>query len=786
MNEKTDQMNWKDLFPKENRYYEADGGRLYNGNSIEVLKKMEENSVDTMITDPPYGLSNISEKKIRETMMKWLSGEDDYIPGGSGFMGKDWDAFVPPPALWKEVYRVMKPGGTILVFAGTRTQDLMSMSLRLAGFEIKDTILWIYGQGFPKSLNIAKNIRKQFDKQLENMYNEYKKDMYLWHKKLKNVNIADKIFQKNQIEVGNNIVKNDFVVVNADLITSKKISHLLDVIIVESGLKEANRLLGKNITIAPENVEAKQKQKLLNANGVERNLEVQNPINQNSVLKNVTIYQCGKIRDKIREEEAQRIGRGKVLSSRETIINVNYVEVVKILKHIILNQSKTFRNLDTKSQMELLTAINVIITKSTMECLITKMVNILGKKEKEWEGYGTALKPAFEPIILAIKSPEGTYANNALKWGVSGLWIDGGRIETKPRKTGTKPTSDNPTGTGNTLVGSSKNRQAEYDKQNKGRFPANIILECICDEVREGKIKPERIGRKGGNKGSFGAWAGSTENSIGRWPADKQIIHTNPECPCYMLDQQSGELGLSCGGGNGNAVSIFGTDTSKNREKGRVGFGDKGGASRYFKVIQNNKEENLWNNLNVNNAENNLLITNLIEKIINIISALKNVPPNFDLVNQNLNALFVGKKSKNTEIDFVQRIVAIKEAPEDLLSQKELEVIQDFMRDYKNFIQNQKSVDVERWGNIDITQITINLLKLCGYVLLATEENTNLDTKEVAAQKSEPKRFLYCAKASKKERNNFGEMYKLKSDVPEKIKEEIKKYLTTIKDNDIL
>ena len=63
-------------------------------------------------------------------------------------MGKEWDAFVPQPNFWKEIYRVLKPGGYVLSFAGTRTYDWMVMAVRLAGFEIRDMIAWLYGVGF--------------------------------------------------------------------------------------------------------------------------------------------------------------------------------------------------------------------------------------------------------------------------------------------------------------------------------------------------------------------------------------------------------------------------------------------------------------------------------------------------------------------------------------------------------------------------------------------------------------------------------------------------------------
>lgn len=81
------------------KYFETDLGVLYQGDALEVLKGLPDNSIDTIITDPPYGLSNHSEKLIREVMTKWLQGEKDYVPAKKGFMGKAWDGFVPPLAL---------------------------------------------------------------------------------------------------------------------------------------------------------------------------------------------------------------------------------------------------------------------------------------------------------------------------------------------------------------------------------------------------------------------------------------------------------------------------------------------------------------------------------------------------------------------------------------------------------------------------------------------------------------------------------------------------------------
>src|SRR5699024_2920861 len=126
---------------------------LIQGDCLDVLKALEDNSVDSVVTDPPYGLSK--EPDINEVLSKWLAGEE-YDHGHGGFMGKSWDSFVPHPDIWREVYRVLKPGGHALVFAGTRTQDLMTIALRLAGFEVRDVIEFLYFSGFPKSHDVSK------------------------------------------------------------------------------------------------------------------------------------------------------------------------------------------------------------------------------------------------------------------------------------------------------------------------------------------------------------------------------------------------------------------------------------------------------------------------------------------------------------------------------------------------------------------------------------------------------------------------------------------------------
>ena len=106
---------------------------LHYGDCLEVLRTMADASVDAVVTDPPYGLA---------------------------FMGKRWDYDVPSVEVWGECLRVLRPGGHLLAFAGTRTQHRMAIRIEDAGFEIRDMIAWVYGSGFPKSLDVSKAIDK--------------------------------------------------------------------------------------------------------------------------------------------------------------------------------------------------------------------------------------------------------------------------------------------------------------------------------------------------------------------------------------------------------------------------------------------------------------------------------------------------------------------------------------------------------------------------------------------------------------------------------------------------
>lgn len=126
---------------------------IVHGDNLAALAELPDNSIDSSVTDPPYGLGSPPDPVAM--LRDWLAARD-HETGGSGFMNKKWDAFVPGPRTWAECLRVLKPGGHMCAFAGSRTIDIMGLAIRIGGFEIRDSLQWLYGTGFPKSLNVPK------------------------------------------------------------------------------------------------------------------------------------------------------------------------------------------------------------------------------------------------------------------------------------------------------------------------------------------------------------------------------------------------------------------------------------------------------------------------------------------------------------------------------------------------------------------------------------------------------------------------------------------------------
>ena len=123
-------------------YSKNENYKLYEGNMLDMLDVIEPNTIDSIVTDPPYELN---------------------------FMGKGWDnaGISFQVDTWKKCCEVLKPGGYLLAFGGSRTFHRIACAIEDAGFEIRDTICWIYGSGFPKSMNVGNNLKKKIEKELE-------------------------------------------------------------------------------------------------------------------------------------------------------------------------------------------------------------------------------------------------------------------------------------------------------------------------------------------------------------------------------------------------------------------------------------------------------------------------------------------------------------------------------------------------------------------------------------------------------------------------------------------
>lgn len=258
---------------------------VLNMDCREAMAAMPENSVDTVLCDPPYGLT---------------------------FHGKDWDKGVPGAAFWREALRVAKPGAMLLAFSSTRTLHHLMVAIEDAGWELRDTLMWVYGSGMPKGKNIS---------------------------------------------------------------------------------AEVDRKLGN----------------------VRRTVE--------------------------ERKDSRRDGSG--------------------------NNHHTFQPLGGNT--------------TGGKYAVTEAISAEGK---EWEGWSTALKPSWEPIVLAMKPYEGTYAENALKWGVAGLNIDACRI-------GESGGQKRVPGSGK-IMGAVFNNGGEKVNLDKGRWPTNIIHDG-SEEVAE--TLPERVPR---------------------------------------------------------------------------------------------------------------------------------------------------------------------------------------------------------------------------------------------------------------------------------------------------
>jgi DNA modification methylase len=411
---------------------ELENAVVYHGSNLDVLPTLPDNSVDAIVTDPPYEL---------------------------GFMGKSWDSsgIAYSVELWQECLRVLKPGGHLLAFGGSRTWHRIAVAIEDAGFDVRDSIAWLYGSGFPKSLDISKAIDKSD---------------------------AGEARRKRDLQFTEWMRSTDLLQAECALLLAP---------------------FAKNKQSASAMAQHYYSDKTQPA------------------VPTADIFDCLRphlpaVPDYIEQMVAERTIESENFKKREVI-------GAKISG--IANAEEKDRHTIGASK-----AVQVDITAPATE------------EAKKWQGWGTALKPAFEPVVVARKPLVGTVAANVLLWGVGGLNIDGSRI-------GFTSAAD----------------QASATPQ--GKVTSNSMAGAAPDVEGGQRKEIER-----------------PDNSKGRWPANIIL----DEYTAGLLDEQSGERGATA---TTNPKTYEANNEIRFASKSVTPFdyADKGGASRFFYVAKASKKD---------------------------------------------------------------------------------------------------------------------------------------------------------------------------------------------------
>ena len=397
--------------------------QVIHGDCLEVMKRLDENSVDSIVTDPPYEL---------------------------GFMGKSWDntGIANNKEMWKECLRVLKPGGHLLSFGGTRTYHRMASAIEDAGFEVRDMIEWVYSTGFPKSLNVFKQLKKKCECG----------NMEVYENRTKQVGASSeqeaeyflRFMQERDLSQTQSSKEKQWKVLQSGL--SEQSSHrtVQGEEPKESSIRREERILERGNNLQ------KTEGKLQGSDLPEMSEEVSTD------------------GEKRRIHNATQTGDGS--TSRQTIDE---------------NGSSASRRPQSEQQQY------------REPCAFCKQ---WGTQAIRTLGVGTATKPSHEPICMARKPlSEKSVAENCLKWGTGGINIDESRVGTDENITIHK-------GNKFGGIAGTTPETFKTDGQNLGRFPANLIhdnseevRECFPETKQPSFRNGDRVSNNNGlvpwNKG---------------------------------------------------------------------------------------------------------------------------------------------------------------------------------------------------------------------------------------------------------------------------------------------
>lgn len=466
---------------------------LIQGDCLEYMKTMEDNSVDLLFTDPPYALG--SEIVIKE------NGKPDYKKAVD-FMNK-WD--MPTGEFWeewfKEAKRILKHGGHCLVFGMDRQNFMFKYYAHLAGFTSKQSLYWYFISNFPKSSSLSKNLNKRIDIQ-DILYQNVGTCLTL-----NSAKTAKNLYQKNQIETGTCTQKKELaqehVSINLELKKAQVQDINLIVQIVGWRLSDTRSVVEAELNIAVENAKQSTTQRPSNATTVENQLQGQTQgakVKNYTVQKSVQIKLSEKIMDKIKAEEAQKIVNGKDRYWRMGDINALCVEILKDLKHTILNHALNTLDYGTWQVTDFASATIVTTTKSIMDDLITSMADMLESMLKEkliskkYNGYKYSIAPLKQTVeeIMVFQKPykHKSCLNDVLAYEegdesitVGALDIDGNKCKVEGAGEGRHPAQTFiDTGAGEAIdrqSGVKKGTKVVYNYTNQKEYHADGFIASI-------------------------------------------------------------------------------------------------------------------------------------------------------------------------------------------------------------------------------------------------------------------------------------------------------------------
>lgn len=474
---------------------------ILHGDSSEKLKELEDNSIDAIVTDPPYGLS---------------------------FMGKKWDYDVPSVEIWKECLRVLKPGGHALIACGTRTQHRMAVNIEDAGFEIRDVVTWLYGSGFPKSLDISKaidkaaganrevvgvseNIRPNSERGNGLAHGDYGK---VWSETTPATDLAKQwagwgTALKPATEHWTLAVKPLGEIHKLWYETHKLCQSLLNVYPVNENLKLSLNASNEVLNTAPCSVE-------------ESINTLADLFDQMATLQSVSVIPSSLSIALLWRDILDVLLNNANMFTIETASNLT--TDLKILNCFLskIIQGNITEGETRKSGAE----SNAFFVESFLKNVLLKLNYIQDIDVKST----AAFNPNAEFWTLARKPLEGTVAKNVEKWGVGGLNIDGCRVGSEVTKTVRNGNSGKNSFGRDERVGSWENPP--------GRFPANLIL----DEVAAEQLDLMSFDNGGTSRFFYCAKASKSERNAGCEGLDEKAVHRygsglgeglTPEAPSY-------------------------------------------------------------------------------------------------------------------------------------------------------------------------------------------------------------------------------------------------------------